>query len=149
MQNEEMVKAAGGVVYCRDAAGQVQVALILDKHNNWGLPKGHLDEGEDEQTAAQREIEEEIGMRCDLGPWVQRIEYPVTKKGSTFMKSVDYFLVQAACEPLTPRLEEGISQARWFAPADALNTVTFERVREVLQQGLDMLAAGAGGTARA
>jgi hypothetical protein len=65
------------------------------------------------------------------------------------MKSVDYFLVQAACEPLTPRLEEGISQARWFAPADALNTVTFERVREVLQQGLDMLAAGAGGTARA
>ncbi len=133
--------AAGGVVYCYSAANQLQVLIILDKYGNWGLPKGHLDDGETEIQAARREIAEETGVICTIGPLIQRIEYPIYKRGERRSKRVDYFLARAECAPLTPRLDEGINEARWVPPDVALTMVRYEQVREVLRRGLAMLAA--------
>lgn len=49
---------AGGVVLNPD--GQV---LVVSQHGtSWSLPKGHIDEGEDNLQAAKREIYEESGV---------------------------------------------------------------------------------------
>jgi 8-oxo-dGTP pyrophosphatase MutT (NUDIX family) len=136
--------SAGGVVYCQDGDNGLRVLLILDKHDNWGFPKGHPEDGEDEEQAALREIAEETGLNCTLGPLVQRIEYPVFKKGEWRHKSVSYFLVRHACAELTPQLDEGITQARWVSPDEALSLLPFEQVRDTLRRALDMLAAERG-----
>src|ERR1700683_2200436 len=58
-QDPKKTESAGGVIL--NSKGEV--ALVLNgKGAYWGLPKGHLDEGEDSMTAALREIEEETGL---------------------------------------------------------------------------------------
>jgi 8-oxo-dGTP diphosphatase len=135
--------AAGGVVYCTvsDDASRLAILLIYDKHGNWGLPKGHLEGGETSVQAAQREIAEETGLTCDIGPFVQRISYPVFKRGAWREKHVDYFLAHTACAELRPQTNEGIQAARWLTPEEALATITREQVREVVRRGLQMLGA--------
>ncbi len=46
---------SGGVVF-RRFGGVPQYLLILDGHDNWGFPKGHLEQGESTSDAAHREI---------------------------------------------------------------------------------------------
>ena len=63
------VKASGGVVW-RPApdGGQELVIVHRPRYDDWSLPKGKLDSGESWEDAALREVEEEVGLRCRLGP---------------------------------------------------------------------------------
>jgi 8-oxo-dGTP diphosphatase len=54
------IRAAGGVVV-RD--GHIAV-VHRPRYDDWSLPKGKLNAGEDWQQAALREVEEETGLRC-------------------------------------------------------------------------------------
>jgi 8-oxo-dGTP pyrophosphatase MutT (NUDIX family) len=132
--------SAGGVVYCRNGNADLRVLLILDKHNNWGFPKGHLEDDESEEQAAHREIVEETGLNCTLGPLVERIQYPVFKKGEWRHKTVIYFLARHSCAEPVPQLDEGISQARWVTSDEAFALLPFEQTRAILHRALDMLA---------
>jgi 8-oxo-dGTP diphosphatase len=58
-----IVRAAGGVVV-RDG----EVLLVhRPKYDDWTFPKGKADEGESDEDAALREVEEETGLHCSLG----------------------------------------------------------------------------------
>ena len=62
------VRAAGGVITRRSGAGDPEIALVhRPRYDDWSLPKGKLEGGEDFAAAALREVEEETGMRCELG----------------------------------------------------------------------------------
>ena len=64
---EEVVRAAGGVVW-RPAAGGPEVLVVhRPKYDDWSLPKGKLHEGETDETGARREVEEGTGLRGTLG----------------------------------------------------------------------------------
>jgi ADP-ribose pyrophosphatase YjhB (NUDIX family) len=55
----EMFYSAGGVVI-----GPGNKVLVVNQNgNSWSLPKGHLDNGEDAEEAARREIFEETGIQ--------------------------------------------------------------------------------------
>lgn len=60
-----MEKSAGAVLYELNN-NRVLYLLILDFNNNWGFPKGHIENGETQQEAALREIKEEVGVDADL-----------------------------------------------------------------------------------
>jgi 8-oxo-dGTP pyrophosphatase MutT (NUDIX family) len=66
---EAEVEAAGGVVTRPTIDGDVEVLVVhRPKHGDWSLPKGKLEHGESFEHAAVREVEEETGVRCTLGP---------------------------------------------------------------------------------
>src|SRR5439155_26285037 len=70
------VLAAGGVVARTADDGTHQIALIhRPKYDDWSLPKGKLLPGEAFEDAAVREVEEETGIRCALGPELGSVEY--------------------------------------------------------------------------
>ena len=99
------VKAAGGVVWRRGPGG-IEVAVVhRPHHSDWSLPKGKLDPGESWEAAAVREVEEETGLRCELGRLVGETTYRDNKDR---LKLVRFWAMRAgdgdldAARPPTP-----------------------------------------------
>jgi 8-oxo-dGTP diphosphatase len=130
------------VVYRETSAGPLFL-LIKDQYGFWTLPKGHLDPGEDAETAAAREVLEETGVAGELGPPIGAISYQVrTKHGQVYTKRVQFFLMRTEATEVTPQAGEGISAAGWFSGAEALARNGYDAVRAVLARGI-ALATGA------
>ena len=60
-------RSAGGVVV-RVLEGGPHFLLIRDPYRRWGLPKGHLEEGEANEAAALREVREEAEKQGTTSP---------------------------------------------------------------------------------
>ncbi len=70
------VQAAGGVVWRRRPGAGVEVLLVhRPKYDDWSFPKGKLDPGESHRDAAVREVFEETGLRCEVGPEIASTQY--------------------------------------------------------------------------
>jgi 8-oxo-dGTP diphosphatase len=119
----EQVEAAGGVV-TRD--GRVAV-VHRPKYDDWTFPKGKLDEGEDFEQAALREVEEETGLRCRLGHELPSSEYTDSKDRP---KLVRYWLMEPLGGDFAPNDE--VDELRWVSPEGALSLLTYDRDRDVL-----------------
>ena len=129
------VKAAGGVVWRRGDGG-VEVAVVhRPRYDDWSLPKGKLDRGEEWEAAAVREVEEETGLRCEPGAELSPIEY-TDHKGRH--KVVRYWLMEAASDPGFEPNDE-VDELCWLPARDAIGHLSYPRDREVLAQALEMM----------
>jgi 8-oxo-dGTP pyrophosphatase MutT (NUDIX family) len=120
------VKAAGGLVR-RD--GAVAVAH-RPRYDDWSFPKGKLDPGETWEQAALREVEEEIGLRCRLGPELPPVEYAV----SAGRKVVRYWLMEPESGAFAPN--EEVDEVRWLSPAEAAELLSYEHDRALLREAV-------------
>ena len=127
--------AAGGVVW-RRAGDAVEIAVVhRPRYDDWSLPKGKLDRGETFEEAAAREVEEEIGAVCTLGEELPPTTYRDNKKRS---KLVRYWLMELVSLDFEPNDE--VDELRWVAPADAIEMLTYERDRVLVDHAAGMLA---------
>ncbi len=56
-----MIQISGGIVW-----NKLKGIVVVNQNNNsWSLPKGHVEEGEDNLAAAIREIKEELDLDLD------------------------------------------------------------------------------------
>jgi ADP-ribose pyrophosphatase YjhB (NUDIX family) len=141
--NRAVERSAGGVVL-RRLEGEVNVLLILDPYRKWGLPKGHLEEGEGEAEAALREVREETGLtELVLGPDLGEIDWTFRRSGRRVHKFCRFFLMHAPDGDTRPERAEGITECRWLPLHRAVETVTYGNAREVIlkAQGLVERAA--------
>jgi 8-oxo-dGTP diphosphatase len=129
------VRAAGCVVYRRAHDG-LELALVhRPRYDDWSLPKGKLDAGEDWETAARREVLEEIGYRGELERELTPVRY-ADRKGRD--KVVRYWLMEASDGAFEPNSE--VDELSWEKPAAALSRLTYETDRETVERALAMLA---------
>lgn len=123
-----VVQAAGGVVWRRSPAGHVEVLLVhRPRYDDWTLPKGKLAPGENHAGAALREVEEETGLRCTLGPELPATTY-VDRKGRP--KRVRYWAMTPAGGQFTPT--EEVDESRWVPVGAAALHLTYPRDRSVV-----------------
>lgn len=121
------VDAAGGLVI-RDGEGGSEVAVVhRPKYDDWSLPKGKLEHGEGFEEAAVREVEEETGLRCELGEELAPARYR-DRKGRS--KLVRYFRMS----PIGGEFEPGdeVDELRWLTPREAVEILTREHDRSLV-----------------
>lgn len=123
------VKAAGGVVWRRDDGGAPELALVhRPRYDDWSLPKGKLDPGEDWLQAALREVWEEIGLRCTAGVELPPVFYRDHKGRS---KAVRYWMM----EPRDGSFEENdeVDEMRWTDVETAAALLTYPHDAELVR----------------
>ena len=110
-----VIEAGGGVVF--NERGEF---LTIYRNGVWDLPKGKLEKGEDFQSAALREVEEETGL-----PGLQVIEPLVSTyhtyhlKRKWILKKTKWIEMQykGRAEPVL-QTGEGITDYRWVLPGN-------------------------------
>ena len=128
LSEEQVIEAAGGVVWRRVPDGAREILLVhRPKYDDWTLPKGKLDAGEEAEEAALREVEEETGYRCRLGPELASTEY-ADRYGRP--KRVRYWAMEQQRGRFAPNRE--VDEVRWLPVAEARRVLTYGRDGAVL-----------------
>lgn len=124
----KVVEAAGGVVWRRAMDGGLEVLLVhRPRYDDWSVPKGKLDSDEDHAEAALREVAEETGLRCSLGPELLATSYR-DRKGRP--KRVRYWAMEPVRGHFTPTDE--VDEVRWLGIDVARARLTYSRDQAVL-----------------
>jgi len=121
------VLAAGAVLWRPDGdSGRPLIAVIhRPRYNDWSLPKGKVDPGENEAVAAVREIREETGQQAHLGRRLCRISYPIP----IGTKVVDYWAARALGGDFAPNKE--VDEILWLPLEEAGERLTYPHDRKV------------------
>ena len=135
--NTTVIRAAGGVVWRRAASvsGEPSIELAVihrPRYDDWTIPKGKLAPGESEIEGALREVFEETGLRVRLGRPLGHVRYLKTTAAGTRPKVVRYWAMEADGGAFVPTRE--VDEVRWVTPADAIELLTFERDRRLVEK---------------
>jgi 8-oxo-dGTP pyrophosphatase MutT (NUDIX family) len=126
----DVVRAAGGVVLRRSRSGTLETVLVhRPAYDDWTFPKGKLLRGETEEEAAVREVEEETGLRCQLGREVGTTSY---RDPQGRQKTARYWEMAPIEGELAATNE--VDEARWVPLEDAADMLTHARDRELLER---------------
>jgi ADP-ribose pyrophosphatase YjhB (NUDIX family) len=107
------VTSCGGLPW-RVRNGRVEVLLIKQfaHKDSWGIPKGHMHEGETEEACAIREVREEAGVEVQLGLRLPNVGCVVRDEDKTVISWL--CTVVGSEEPRHDDPDSEVADARWF-----------------------------------
>jgi 8-oxo-(d)GTP phosphatase len=140
MPDSDVVIAAGGVVLRPTTEGPEVLVIHRQRYDDWTLPKGKSDPGENPEQTALREVREETGVEARLISSICQSQYPV--EGGE--KLVHWFAMRAArTTDFQPNDE--VDSVQWLGVAAASAKLTYGKERDVLA-ALDLEEALTTGT---
>jgi 8-oxo-dGTP pyrophosphatase MutT (NUDIX family) len=96
----------------------------------WCLPSGHIEYNEDFITAGLREVEEETGLRCELGEELPPVRY---LDRDARQKEVRFWRMRVVGEsPWRPNKE--IDDWRWIPRSASATLLTYEADRRLVDE---------------
>lgn len=151
----DTVRAAGGVIWRLMPSGAEVVLVHRPSYDDWTFPKGKVAPGETDEQAAQREVLEETGFACRLGPELPTTTY-VDLKGRP--KAVRYWAMTvmlgahawaaapglAGPETPGPYDPEEVDVVRWELVPVARRSLTYARDVVVLDGFQQLVLEGLG-----
>ena len=125
---------AGAVVYRRNEAGEIEYLLLQSQNKGhfWGFPKGHVEGQESLLETAQREIKEETQLVLPIDTSFHvYTEYDLPNGNRKQMTLYTAELNQS--EDIKLQVEE-IKNCGWFTYREALERLTYDNLKELLDQ---------------
>lgn len=136
---QEIVRepTAGGIVFRRNKADQIEILLIQDAKNRWTIPKGHIEEGETAQQTAKREIGEEAGLTdVDMLGWLGKIHFRYRRVDRLVLMTTQIYLVRAKGDTNAIQKEEWMNGIKWFPFHEALDMIEYEDIGKLMLLGM-------------
>lgn len=101
------------------------------------FPKGHLEEGENEIQAAQREVYEEVGLKPDFDfNFKESITYKIAKDR---VKTVTFFLSKFNSNQKIKLQESEIGASKWSSLEEASTCLHYEELNELLKKAQEYI----------
>ena len=144
MQPRPRIKviSSGGVVYRVENSIPLFLLLTSKKRGIWCLPKGLIEENEDEVTTAMREVREETGVsRVKLRGKVGQIKYQFGFRAKTFDKTVHFFLFET--DQADAKVGTEHDAMEWMPYEKALQTLSYPNEKDMLSKAWIMIQAKA------
>jgi len=108
--------------------GTVEVLLVhRPRYGDWSFPKGKLEPGETDEQAALREVEEETGLRCELGAELPSTSYRDSKLRQKTVRSWALGPVDGSAAP-----KNEVDEVRWLPLPEAERLLSYDRDVRVL-----------------
>ena len=126
--------SAGGVVLFGNAI------LMLRKFNgDWVLPKGKVEEGENNEEAALREVSEETGVKAEILKYLGEIHYTFKEnwdENKSVHKTVFWYLMQSRNMDTVPQKEEGFVDAKFIHIDRVVDLARYDDEKEIIKVAL-------------
>ncbi|MEM0155379.1 MAG: bis(5'-nucleosyl)-tetraphosphatase [Thermoplasmataceae archaeon] len=133
-------ETSSGMVVCRKT-GNIMKFLLLDRREGFlDFPKGHIEAGESDKQAAEREVREETGL--DLQPvdgfrYVQ--DYWYTRNRNRIHKTVIMFLAIAPPDAAVIISHEHTGY-RWLTAEECKKQLSYDNQKILLNAVLEKLS---------
>lgn len=142
-RNRARIEQSAGGVVLRTIDGVVHALVIKDPYKNWGLPKGHLEDGEGSGEAAMREVAEETGLSdVALGAELATIDWYFRADGRLVHKFCAFYLMGSQTGEPVPQKDEGITECAWVPLTEAEARISYDNAREVMKTARLAVADG-------
>ncbi len=125
--------SCGGVVIFR---GKILLLYknIHNKYEGWVLPKGTVEEGEEHEDTALREVLEESGAKATIIKYIGKSSYTFTVPGDEVDKSVHWYLMMGESYYSKPQKEEYFVDSGYYKYHEAYHLLKFPNEKEILEK---------------
>jgi 8-oxo-dGTP pyrophosphatase MutT (NUDIX family) len=136
--------SAGGVLV-RRLDGRWMVAVIRPggkRPGTWALPKGRIDQGEEAEATALREVAEETGAHGRSLGKLGDVRYWFNWEGERIFKVVSFFLVRyegGRLGDLAAEHRHEVAEVRWLPLAEAPRLLSYGGERDMALKALERL----------
>ncbi|MGC8479729.1 MAG: uracil-DNA glycosylase family protein [Candidatus Micrarchaeia archaeon] len=128
-------RSAGAVVYYRK--NKEILILLLKGDNRYDMPKGHLENDEDDLSAAKREIFEETSLKPKiLEHFSMKIEYQF-RSNKLVEKSVVYFIGKSSTQNVKVSKEH--KGYEWLEIESALEKIAYDNLKHVISKAYEYI----------
>lgn len=135
-------RKAGAVVYS-EHEGQVYFAFVHDIFGYWTLSKGGIEDGENEEQGAIREIKEEMGLDITIKEFLGRNEYIAShpEKGK-IRKQVAFFLAESSYTDIVLEVGTGgLDDARWFPMSEVIELTMYDDIVPLITKSIEIITS--------
>lgn len=128
--------SCGGVVIYRG-----KILLLYKNYRNrydgWVLPKGTVEEGENHQETATREVKEETGADAQIMKYLGTSNYEFTTPEDKISKTVHWYLMKGESFYSKPQKEEFFSDSGYYKYHEAIHLLKYTDERNILKKAYD------------
>lgn len=128
---EEAVSCGGVVVF----RGKILLLYknFRNRYEGWVLPKGTVEEGEEHEETALREVKEEAGVDAELVCYIDESHYRFNVFNGVVDKTVHWYLMTAHSYDCKPQKEEYFFDSGYYKYHEAIHLLKFSNEKQILE----------------
>jgi len=116
---------------------QLEILLIQDAKDRWTIPKGHVEPNEEPKATAEREINEETGLKeMKVFNWLGKVNFRYRRAQVLVLMTMHIYLVQALGDTNDLNPEDWLNDIKWFPANEAIDKIAYDDIGKLILVGM-------------